>query len=616
MNKIIGKLSACIFLLFFFITAGNVFAAYTYSPKVTFTFDDTSQNIYQKALPIFKEFNLRAVEFPEIALMNNGEDWVMSWDNLIDLQNNQKWEIGSHSINHPDLIAITDAQLEDELLGSKKAFADKGIYTNSFATPFGSYDNRVLKAISKYYLAHRAAWGGPNIFPSIYNDYEIICYEITNRTTPTTVYGWIDSAIANKQWLVFLLHDIVDGTPRQYEYNKDNLRKIVDYVSKKPIQAVTISEGIALTNNPNLAANSSFEEIENDFALGWSHNNNTNVIVDTQTNGNFPLSKNSLKIIGGSSQNELISTGIAVKPSIDYLFKFFVNGTTYSSGNWTSSINEYNSENILLRERKFETISSSFFGVKYFTYTPSSDTSNIKIKFYTTAGSNLTLFFDSVELREFNNNPLPTATNTPMQTNTPTATNTPKPLSTSTPTPTTKPLPTSTATPKPSVSLSPTPTPTVSGVALVLNNSFEEISNNFAVSWSRSNTTAITIDTNSNGCSPNSKNSLFIKAGTTQYTAKGSLISINNSSTYELSFCQKILNYQKGGTACYIGEHDTNGAWLSGKWLGGNYSAINKINKYTYKPSSTRVKQIQIHLFTERNSILNSYFDEVNLIKK
>lgn len=71
-------------------------------------------------------------------------------------------EIGSHSISHPDLTTLSDAQLRRELVDSRARLqAISGQDVDVFAYPFGAWNNRVVDAVAAAgYRAAVAAWGG------------------------------------------------------------------------------------------------------------------------------------------------------------------------------------------------------------------------------------------------------------------------------------------------------------------------------------------------------------------------------------------------------------------------------------------------------------------------
>ncbi|MCB0830963.1 MAG: polysaccharide deacetylase family protein, partial [Solirubrobacterales bacterium] len=58
------------------------------------------------------------------------------------------WEIGSHTITHPDLTTVDAATLEHELVGSKTQLErDLGIPIVNFCYPAGQYNDEVARAV-------------------------------------------------------------------------------------------------------------------------------------------------------------------------------------------------------------------------------------------------------------------------------------------------------------------------------------------------------------------------------------------------------------------------------------------------------------------------------------
>jgi peptidoglycan/xylan/chitin deacetylase (PgdA/CDA1 family) len=368
---------------------------------ITFTFDDGDKSIYNLAAPLLSNYHIPAVFYGETGPLNAGEDWIMTWDQVRGLRDIYGWEIGSHSITHPYLTKVSDDVLIKEIANSKKQFAAHGIIVKSFATPYGDYNPKVISTIARYYESHRAAWGGPNVWPSIYNDYEIVTKEISNTTTPLEVSQWVDEAVSNKQWLVLLLHKIVEGEANEYEYNFSNLKEIVSYVSQKPIQAVTISQGLHYSDQPNLIPNSGFSNLDSTgWAKNWTRTSETNVMVDRNNNGNvFGLAK-SLKIIGGVQQNEALTKKISIDPSKEYILRMYQNVQDLTAGGWAVYIDEFGAKNNWLGGQWLGGNYSNFVGYRYYQYKPSStNVSKIQIHIFTEENSQLTLYVDSVELK-------------------------------------------------------------------------------------------------------------------------------------------------------------------------------------------------------------------------
>ncbi len=533
--------------------------AYQPEPRITFTFDDGAKRIYANGMPVLANYNIPAVLYGETGPLNSGEDWVMTWDQVRDLRDSYGWEIGSHTITHPYLTQVSDEQLTQELLGAKQDFAAEGIEVKTFSTPYGDYDDRVLTEIAKYYESHRAAWGGPNIWPWYYNDYQIVCEEAHHTTPPEEVQTWVDQAIANNQWLVLLFHDVVEGEPEAYQYNVNDLEQIAAYVASQPIEVVTISEALNFSDEPNLISNFTFSNLDgNGWAQNWLRNDETNVVIDTNNHGNISGLANSLKIIGGADVRSAQTELIEIDGFSEYLLRMYQNVQDLTAGGWAVWLDEFASDYSYVGGQWLDGNYYNFIGDRYYEYLPTSPAvTKIQIHIFTEENSDLTLYVDSVELRAVG-----------------------------------------IANPNPN---------------LISNSSFENLTEGWADDWTREDAN-ITIDINNNGYGESPQNSLKIVAGDNQRIAISSMIAIDGSQDYQLSFYQKIIDFvPDGGSAVWIDEFDSNDSWISGAWLGGTYWWWDGIRAFDYNPNSPEVSKIQIHIFTEAGSELTMYVDAMEL---
>jgi peptidoglycan/xylan/chitin deacetylase (PgdA/CDA1 family) len=119
------------------------------SKPVVVSFDDGYSGQYKDAMPV-----LRSLRWPGVLNLKLG--------NLRDLKAAHVrvmiangWEIDSHTINHPSLPSIDDAQLRYELEASKARLKKEfGLTVNFFCYPAGAYDQRVIAAVKRAgYLA-------------------------------------------------------------------------------------------------------------------------------------------------------------------------------------------------------------------------------------------------------------------------------------------------------------------------------------------------------------------------------------------------------------------------------------------------------------------------------
>jgi peptidoglycan/xylan/chitin deacetylase (PgdA/CDA1 family) len=136
---------------FRFVTVSELAAA---SGRVAaVTFDDGYRSVHEAALPVLSELGITATVFAIAEkvgetdeLPGAGSRPLMSWDELRDL-NRHGWEIGSHTLTHPDLTGLADDELERELAGSRELIESEiGHSCTSLAYPYGAVDARVAAA--------------------------------------------------------------------------------------------------------------------------------------------------------------------------------------------------------------------------------------------------------------------------------------------------------------------------------------------------------------------------------------------------------------------------------------------------------------------------------------
>ncbi len=126
---------------------------------IILTFDDGHRNTYDLALPILREFNMRAVLF----VVGNRKLENANWDKCSSLAyplmtdqqileaESDVFEIGAHTISHPKLTEIDCLdEIWDEIYSSKKSI-EKLIKKEviSFAYPYGCVNNRVKSVVKE-----------------------------------------------------------------------------------------------------------------------------------------------------------------------------------------------------------------------------------------------------------------------------------------------------------------------------------------------------------------------------------------------------------------------------------------------------------------------------------
>lgn len=115
--------------------------------KVALTFDDGYKNLIQNAFPVMQKYHL--IGTAHIIVNDVGKDGYMDWDDIKTLKK-AGWEIGSHTLSHPDLSTISLAQASSQIFESKKVLEQNlGVTIESFCYPSGKYNADVENLVKE-----------------------------------------------------------------------------------------------------------------------------------------------------------------------------------------------------------------------------------------------------------------------------------------------------------------------------------------------------------------------------------------------------------------------------------------------------------------------------------
>jgi peptidoglycan/xylan/chitin deacetylase (PgdA/CDA1 family) len=126
---------------------------------VVITFDDAYKSILEYAYPILDKYGFKATIFVISNYIGKKNKWDinlggktdrhLSWSEIQYLANSG-WEIGSHTVSHPDLTKLTTNELFFELKSSKDHLENKlNIRVDSISYPYNRFNNSVLKYVDR-----------------------------------------------------------------------------------------------------------------------------------------------------------------------------------------------------------------------------------------------------------------------------------------------------------------------------------------------------------------------------------------------------------------------------------------------------------------------------------
>lgn len=114
---------------------------------IILTFDDGYKDVFQNAYPILQKYHLKATFFVIVNKVDTGN--YLSWDDVKNMIQNGM-EIGSHTLNHPNLTKVSSEKAKDEIFQSKAILEEKlGQKINFFCYPSGEFNNQTIEFVKQ-----------------------------------------------------------------------------------------------------------------------------------------------------------------------------------------------------------------------------------------------------------------------------------------------------------------------------------------------------------------------------------------------------------------------------------------------------------------------------------
>ncbi len=171
-----------------------------FSGAVSLTIDDTGYDRVD-TLGILDDYGVKGTFFLNTGILSQSS----FLQNVFQSASQNGHEIGSHTVSHPDLVTLSDAQLDFELDTAQQYLETlTGKPVVSLAYPFGSDDARVRQAVGQRHLAARDVYPdaihpatgqnmlrlGEALGPFNWTDAEFIQERLAFATEAETTGGW------------------------------------------------------------------------------------------------------------------------------------------------------------------------------------------------------------------------------------------------------------------------------------------------------------------------------------------------------------------------------------------------------------------------------------------
>ena len=128
---------------------------------MSITFDDGYRSVYEKALPVLREYGMTATVFLTTGggenqglqerLPSLGGREMMRWPEIREIER-EGIDFGAHTLTHPDLTRLPLKRVHAEVCDSKSRIEDAlGCAATAFAYPFGHHNRRVREIVQAHY---------------------------------------------------------------------------------------------------------------------------------------------------------------------------------------------------------------------------------------------------------------------------------------------------------------------------------------------------------------------------------------------------------------------------------------------------------------------------------
>ena len=221
--------------------------------RITFQFDHPFITQYTRAKPLFDSKGIKASLMININEVGKSK-YFMSWAQLNEMYR-EGWEIGSHSVNHPNMRTLNEDEIRYELSQSKAVLKAHGFQNvENYAYPFNWYNMDAVYVIADYYRSARTSVAQTDfsINPANIHPYELSGYEARlSMDNVADTFRYVDKAQKEGRWLIFILHEFNDShegstgdTMSNEVTDVEAMKVLIDYIQERNIPIVTTDQAL------------------------------------------------------------------------------------------------------------------------------------------------------------------------------------------------------------------------------------------------------------------------------------------------------------------------------------------------------------------------------------
>ena len=187
--------------------------------------------------------------------VSGGGSTQLSYDKVLELQNEYGYEFGSHGYTHANMTFLPVPDLTYQLTESKKILRRLGLNCENFFYPYGEYNAITQAEVVKHYRSARTSERALNVPPFDWHHIKGEWSDAPNMTLDIQK-GWVDEALATpNSWLVISYHS---STATSLDVMKGYVFDIAEYAKSQGVEIMTYSDALDVLGCPKFTKPSSF----------------------------------------------------------------------------------------------------------------------------------------------------------------------------------------------------------------------------------------------------------------------------------------------------------------------------------------------------------------------
>jgi len=170
-----------------------------------------------------------------------GQQGYLNHHQLVDMQLRYGWDVAAHHAT--PFTELRPDELENVILGVQQ-FLMENDFTNGaghLAYPLGKQNTALVRPlVRKHFATARVAAQGPETLPPA-DPHLLRVLNVTNDTTPEEVKAAAERARDHREWLILMLHYLVDEPSHSLEYRTADFERMVAGIAETGVKVMPLT---------------------------------------------------------------------------------------------------------------------------------------------------------------------------------------------------------------------------------------------------------------------------------------------------------------------------------------------------------------------------------------